>query len=263
MGELKKRVFAGLCLAPVVAFLFYILPLLWFFLFLAAVAVAAVLELISMARMRKKYLPLFLVIFSFLPLYYKPYQAYLAWLFVSPVLYLLFEFISGWEEENVNEEILKGVVVVLIGEIFIALPFFYVYLLKGLNVWLPLILLFSVWSSDTFAYFVGKAFGKTPLVPRISPKKTREGLLGAIFGSMLIVFLTGSLSGMGAAKSLIIGAAIGVLGQMGDVFESIGKRVTGIKDSSALIPGHGGVLDRMDSFIFTAPFLYNCMVWLG
>ncbi len=263
MGELKKRVFAGLCLAPVVAFLFYILPLSWFFLFLVLIEVAAVSELIAMAKTAKKYLPLFLVIFSFLPLYYRSYQMYLAWLLISPVLYLLFEFIGGGEKEGVNEEILKGVVVVLIGEIFIALPFFYVYLLKELDVWLPLILLFSVWASDTFAYFVGKRFGKTPLVPRISPKKTRAGLLGAILGSMLVVFLMGPLSGMGAAKSLIIGAVMGLLGQVGDVFESIGKRVAGTKDSSGLIPGHGGILDRMDSFIFTAPFLYNCMVWHG
>jgi phosphatidate cytidylyltransferase len=262
VGELKKRVFAGLCLAPLVAFLFYILPPPWFFLFLVLIEIVAVSELIAMAKMSKKYLPLVLVILSLLPLYYRSYEMYLLWLLLSPVAYLVFEFVTGQDKkEGVNEEILRGVLVVLIGEIFVALPFFYVYLLKELNIYLPLILLFSVWASDTFAYFFGKTFGRTPLVPRISPKKTREGLLGALFGSMLIVFLTSPLSGMGTVKSLIIGAAIGLLGQMGDIFESIGKRVTGIKDSSALIPGHGGILDRMDSFIFTAPFLYNCMVW--
>jgi phosphatidate cytidylyltransferase len=262
VGELRKRVFAGLCLAPLVALLFYILPLPWFFLFLVLIEIVAVSELVAMAKVSKKYLSLALIIFSLVPLYYKAYQVYLVWLLLAPAVYLVFELVAGRDRsEGINEEILKGIIVVLVGEIFIALPFFYVYLLKELNVYLPLILLFSVWASDTFAYFFGKTFGKTPLVPRISPKKTREGLLGAIFGSLLILSLTSSLSGMGTAKSLIVGAAIGLLGQIGDIFESIGKRVTGIKDSSALIPGHGGLLDRMDSFIFTAPFLYSCMVW--
>ena len=262
MGELRKRVFAGICLAPLVAFLFYFLPLSWFFVFLVLIEIVAVSELVAMAKVTNKHLPLFLIIFSLLPLYYKSYQMYLVWLLLSPVVFLVFDSVTGQDKkEGINEEILRGVVVVLIGEMFVALPFFYVYLLKELNAYLPLILLVSVWASDTFAYFAGKTFGKTPLVPRISPKKTREGLLGAVFGSMLIVFLASPLSGMGTVKSLIVGAAIGLLGQLGDIFESIGKRVSGIKDSSALIPGHGGILDRMDSFIFTAPFLYNCMVW--
>jgi phosphatidate cytidylyltransferase len=262
VGELKKRVFAGICLAPLVVFLFYFLPLPWFFVFLVLIEIVAVSELVAMAKVAKKHVPLFLIILSLLPLYYKSYQMYLVWLLLSPVVFLVFDSVTGHDKkEGINEEILRGVVVVLIGEMFVALPFFYVYLLKELNAYLPLILLFSVWASDTFAYFAGKTFGKTPLVPRISPKKTREGLLGAVFGSMLIVFLASPLSGMGTVKSLIVGAAIGLLGQLGDIFESIGKRVSGIKDSSALIPGHGGILDRMDSFIFTAPFLYNCMVW--
>ena len=262
MGELKKRVLAGICLAPLVASLFYFLPLRWFFLFLVLIDALAILELITMAKVSRKYLPLLLVISSLLPLYYKSYQTYVLWLLLAPLVYLAFELIAGQDKrQEANEEILKGIVVILICEIFITLPFYYVYLLKELNGSLPLILLFSVWASDTFAYFAGKTFGKTPLVPGISPKKTREGLLGALFGSMLIIFLASPLSGMGAVKSLTVGAAIGFLGQLGDIFESIGKRVSGIKDSSALIPGHGGILDRMDSFIFTAPFLYNFMVW--
>lgn len=226
------------------------------------ITVFAAFECITMAKISKKTLPLFLIIVSLIPLYYKSYQVYLLWLIASPVIYLVVELAAGGgKREGVNQEIMQAVSVILLGEVFIALPLFYIYLLKEVNIYLPLILLFTVWSSDTCAYFAGKMFGMTPLVPRISPKKTYEGLLGAVLGSMLVIIVTSTVSGMGILKALMVGATIGLLGQLGDVFESIGKRVLGVKDSSALIPGHGGILDRIDSLIFTAPFLYNCMVW--
>jgi phosphatidate cytidylyltransferase len=258
VGELKKRLITGIVLAPLIAFLFYFLPLKWFFVFLAIVTVFAVVECVTMVKIPGKLLPLLVVIISLAPLYYQCYQAYFMWLIASPLIYLLVRLSTGrGKEEDINNEIIQTVAVILFSQIFIILPLFYIYLLKELNNYLPLILLFALWSSDTFAYFTGKTFGKIPLVPQISPKKTFEGLLGAIFGSMLIIILTNRLSGLSLTKSIIIGALIGVLGQLGDIFESIGKRVSGVKDSSSLIPGHGGVLDRMDSFIFTAPFLYN------
>jgi phosphatidate cytidylyltransferase len=258
LGELKKRVIAGVLLAPFTAFLFYILPLKWFFVFLTIIAVFAVLECVAMVKIPDKFLPLFVVVAGLAPLYYQYYQAYLLWLIASPLIYLIIRLTAGRsKKEDINKEIIQTVAVIVFSQIFIVLPLFYVYLLKKLNNYLPLILLFALWSSDTCAYFAGKTFGKILLVPQISPKKTFEGLLGAIFGSMLIIVLTSPLSGLSLTKSLIIGASIGILGQLGDIFESVGKRMSGVKDSSSLIPGHGGILDRMDSFIFTAPFLYN------
>jgi phosphatidate cytidylyltransferase len=258
VGELKKRVIAGVLLAPLTAFLFYILPIKWFFAFLTIIAVFAALECIAMVKIPGKFLPLFVIIVSLAPLYYKYYQVYFMWLIASSLIYLLVSLAAGRsKKEDINNEIIKTIAVIIFSQIFIILPLFYVYLLKELNNYLPLILLFALWSSDTCAYFAGKTLGKIPLVPQISPKKTFEGLLGAIFGSMVIIVLTSRLSGLSLTKSIIIGALIGMLGQLGDIFESIGKRVSGVKDSSSLIPGHGGILDRMDSFIFTAPFLYN------
>ncbi|HBL23722.1 MAG TPA: phosphatidate cytidylyltransferase, partial [Deltaproteobacteria bacterium] len=135
------------------------------------------------------------------------------------------------------------------------------YLLKELDPLFPLILLVSIWASDTFAFIIGKNLGKHPLAPQISPKKTVEGLLGSALGSLAVTTAAYQLLGLSIAGALVVGAATGILGQAGDLLESACKRVFNTKDSSQLIPGHGGLLDRIDSFIFTAPFLYTCLVW--
>ncbi|OGS37430.1 MAG: hypothetical protein A2293_10875 [Elusimicrobia bacterium RIFOXYB2_FULL_49_7] len=128
-----------------------------------------------------------------------------------------------------------------------------------------LTLLLAVWGSDSLAFFVGKAFGKHPLHPRLSPKKTVEGLIGSIMGSMIGVLIGRSffephfpsLSG-----ALVVGLAIGIFGQAGDLFESLLKRSCGVKDSSSLFPGHGGVLDRIDALLFCAPIYYYLLLVL-
>ena len=106
------------------------------------------------------------------------------------------------------------------------------------------------------AYFVGKNFGKRLLVPRISPKKTWAGLGGALAGGVIIVVLARAILHIDLWHAIAAGILVGLLGQAGDIFESAAKRIFGAKDSSGLIPGHGGILDRLDSFIFTAPFFY-------
>ncbi len=120
---------------------------------------------------------------------------------------------------------------------------------------LLLFILFSVWLSDSAAYFIGKNFGRHKLAPRVSPKKTWEGAVaGFVAGATCFVLLSISyLDGLPLVDALIIAAIIGSVGQIGDLAESQLKRDAGIKDSSALIPGHGGVLDRFDSLIFIMP----------
>lgn len=110
----------------------------------------------------------------------------------------------------------------------------------------------SLWVSDSFAYLVGKAFGKHKMAPRISPKKTWEGFAGGIAGSVLvwlILVLTGLFT-FDALFAILCGALVAVLGVFGDLIESRIKRGVGVKDSGNLIPGHGGMLDRCDSLIF-------------
>ena len=124
-------------------------------------------------------------------------------------------------------------------------------------VWLFLV--FAVtWLQDSAAFFVGRAFGRHPMAPLLSPKKTWEGFAGGMVASILTAVVAVPLLGLpitlGAAG--LIGAAAGIAGPLGDLGESLIKRQVGVKDSGNLIPGHGGILDRMDSLLFTGPVIY-------
>lgn len=123
-------------------------------------------------------------------------------------------------------------------------------------------LLMTVWAGDTSAYFVGTVIGKHKLYPVISPKKTVEGLLGGLAGSLIVAALLRGLliRSLPWCHTIILASAILILGQTGDLGESMIKRAVNAKDSSGLIPGHGGVLDRLDSFLFAAPFVYYYVV---
>jgi phosphatidate cytidylyltransferase len=121
-----------------------------------------------------------------------------------------------------------------------------------------LLLILSIVVSDSAQYYTGRAFGRRPLAPSISPKKTLEGAIGGlVFGTMALV-LGGRVVFPSAGLLMLglVGACISALGIVGDLFESLLKRSAGVKDSSALIPGHGGVLDRIDSWLFAAPVYY-------
>ncbi len=124
----------------------------------------------------------------------------------------------------------------------------------------PLLLFGSfllVWINDTFAYLVGKNFGKQKLFPKISPKKTVEGFLGGLFfscvASYFIAHYTETLS---FTNWLILSIIISVFGTLGDLIESKFKRQANVKDSGVIMPGHGGLMDRLDSIIFAAPFIF-------
>jgi phosphatidate cytidylyltransferase len=120
-----------------------------------------------------------------------------------------------------------------------------------------LLLLATIVVSDSAQYYCGRAFGRTPLSPEISPKKTVEGAIGGVvFGTLAMVVGGRYIFESPLWMLALLGAAIALLGIVGDLFESLLKRSAGVKDSSNLIPGHGGVLDRIDSWLFAAPVYY-------
>lgn len=119
-------------------------------------------------------------------------------------------------------------------------------------------LLVSVWAADTFAYYSGRAFGRHKLVPRISPKKTVEGLVGGIVGALIgaVVAHYTFLEMIPLSHALGLGAVLAAGGVIGDLVVSAWKRSAAVKDSGSILPGHGGILDRIDSLLFASPILY-------
>ncbi len=130
--------------------------------------------------------------------------------------------------------------------------------------WLTMAVFVVVWASDTLAYYTGRTFGKHPLAPRVSPKKTIEGALGGLVGAfagmaLLKVFALPSVGWGDAAVLALLG---GVVSPLGDLAESRLKRSVDVKDSGTILPGHGGVLDRFDALIVAAPLAYLYVRWM-
>ncbi|HNS52499.1 MAG TPA: phosphatidate cytidylyltransferase [Anaerolineae bacterium] len=122
--------------------------------------------------------------------------------------------------------------------------------------WLGLVFLVT-WLNDSAAYFVGKAFGRHPFAPYLSPKKTWEGTAGGVIGGVAGTMLLGHwLVGLPWLHGLLLGALVAIVAPLGDLAKSMVKRQVGVKDFSDLIPGHGGMFDRIDSLLFVAPVVY-------
>ena len=129
---------------------------------------------------------------------------------------------------------------------------------------LIIVLLIAVAAFDVGSYFVGKALGSRKLSPKLSPNKTVEGLIGGIVATVLIAVIAGAaVDVFDFGNALAVCGAIIVAAPLGDLAESLVKRSLGIKDMGQLIPGHGGVLDRIDSYLFAVPIAYFVLRWTG
>jgi phosphatidate cytidylyltransferase len=122
--------------------------------------------------------------------------------------------------------------------------------------WLVMFVLLATWAVDTGAYFIGKLYGSKKLAPRLSPGKTVEGSIAGFVSAVIIGAVTAAVIRMPQPHGLILGALIGIVGQIGDLAESALKREVGIKDFGSIVPGHGGILDRIDSLLFTGPVVF-------
>jgi len=123
-----------------------------------------------------------------------------------------------------------------------------------------LALVLVVWAFDTAAYFTGRRFGRRPFMAHISPSKTQEGVVGGLLAAAVIGAIFVAALGRPWPAGLVMGLVVGAAAQAGDLAESMLKRAAGAKESGTLIPGHGGILDRVDSFLFAAPVAYFYVV---
>ncbi len=147
--------------------------------------------------------------------------------------------------------------------LLVAFPLSYAVALHGLRPMGPKMLLFAcgiTWAGDTAAYFVGRGIGKHPLAPHLSPKKTWEGSVGGMAGSLVVAYAFSYWIKIPVGHLLAMGAIGNVAGQMGDLLESAYKRSAGVKDSGGLLPGHGGILDRIDALILCIPVIWYYLV---
>ncbi|MCF7823790.1 MAG: phosphatidate cytidylyltransferase [Candidatus Marinimicrobia bacterium] len=190
-------------------------------------------------------------------------------LLIAAILLLL-----AWEMFRNKAHALENIAVTFFGSIFVGLAMSYFIRLQQLGYdgkgghlggFAVLTVFIGVWVCDTLAYFVGSAIGKHKIFPRISPNKSWEGSIAGLLGSFIALVLivkAGWLPGLNYFDALALGLITGVAGQLGDFAESMVKRDVGVKDSSNLLPGHGGAWDRLDSILFAAPlsYLYLTMV---
>jgi phosphatidate cytidylyltransferase len=165
-----------------------------------------------------------------------------------------------------TEQRWKDTLIILLGVLYVGFPLGTVVSSRSLPAGESLVRFLAVvtWASDTGAYYAGTLWGKHLLLPSVSPKKTIEGLLGglALAVSAALLAQWGFASQLSLSDALILGVLVTGMGLLGDLFESVIKRRTGVKDSGGILPGHGGMLDRLDSLLFTAPTFYYYVAYV-
>jgi phosphatidate cytidylyltransferase len=200
------------------------------------------------------------------------YMLYICILLFEPMgaayLGILIPLVFGmfvWELFRKKEHPFSNISLSLLIPFYTTLPFAFMsnmaYLDKQFNPGIVIGIILLSWANDTFAYLIGRTFGRTKLMERISPKKTVEGSLAGLVSTILIAYFilphVFNVDGITQFDWLIIGILIVVFGSLGDLVESMFKRSVGIKDSGKLLPGHGGFLDRFDALLLAVPFIYS------
>ncbi|HEY7128878.1 MAG TPA: phosphatidate cytidylyltransferase [Nitrospira sp.] len=157
--------------------------------------------------------------------------------------------------------------IVLTGMLYVGLTLSYLVLIRLMpeGEFLLIFLLLVTWAADTGAYYVGTLYGRRLLAPSISPKKTFEGLVGGFIGATIIAFIARwtFMPAFSSLETVVLALFLTVAGLWGDLVESAIKRSVGVKDSGGLLPGHGGMLDRLDSLLFSAPAFYYYVTFMG
>ncbi|MFC1528836.1 phosphatidate cytidylyltransferase [Candidatus Latescibacterota bacterium] len=260
--SLLKRVLVALVFCPIIIWIFLKggLP---FYIFIAVLTALGQWELYNMFRDKVRFPHRIIGLIAGLLIVTWAFLARSAFIFGIFALVVatsfIIEIVSGKQHklENVAISLFTAVYPAAFCAFLLMIDRLTVSVFSGFTKYLLLFVILIIWIFDTASYFTGKAFGKHPFFPGISPNKTVEGFIGG----MVVAMVAGVVTGLYIDRSLLghfffITILICLSGQAGDLSESIIKRDVGTKDSSHIIPGHGGILDRFDSFFFTGPAVY-------
>ncbi len=260
---LKKRVITGLWGIPLlIAAVWFDKPLPWFTVLVAIWGVLAVFEFYKLAAGAKlQPLTYFGLLWTLLFIISPHFQyGFTVPLLLTLAVILPLIWLLGRPKK---EGAFIGWAWTLAGILYLGWLLSYLVALRGLDDgrnWV-FFALFTTFASDTAAFFVGRALGRHKLAPRVSPSKTWEGTIAGVFGAIIASLLFTLLIPISYAQAIVLGILVSIFGQLGDLVESLLKRNMGVKDSSRLIPGHGGFLDRIDSVVFAGVVVYYYVIW--
>lgn len=261
-----KRVLTAVVLVPVLIAIIGYAPRPWFLLLVTVATVLALEEFFSLAA--HSGIEVFhlvghgsslLLLAAFYGSATRPWLALIV-LAGSCVLF----FVLGLRRGGRFVTLLSGVAATMLGLLYVSVALGLLLVIQqgptpfGPGKQWVFFLLLAVWFGDTGAYYVGRSLGKRPLAPQISPKKTWEGASGGLLGSVLAAVVSKHflLPQVPWGQLIWLSLLLGVVSQLGDLSESALKRGAGVKDSSRLLPGHGGMLDRIDGVLFASPVLF-------
>lgn len=250
----KKRIIVAIITLPVLLIIIVKLPKYYFLVLLSLVNVIAYWEFLRMYRVSPFWILTGVLVSTgvfLLNCFLWQYAIY--YYSICFLLITVFRLFAKREPKMALQEISP----IVIGLLYIPTLLPFIWFLREYG-WQWIIYLFAVvWTADSFAYYVGKGFGKRKLYPEVSPKKTWAGaygsIVGGIFASMLIDYL---FFGISLINFAALGLTLGCITIIGDLVESMFKRDAGVKDSSPVFPEHGGVLDKIDAMLFAGFFLY-------
>jgi phosphatidate cytidylyltransferase len=259
-GPIKSRILTAAIVLPLLVVFVLLAPRWAFFLLVCGVTGLALRELYDMSlpcgRHWESMLAIAAGVLLVVPIALEKYSVFLGGLMGIVFFFgCLFLWRFGTMERVAGE-----LALLLFGFFYLTIPLGHLALLRDLPQgprWILLVLLL-VMSSDTAAYFSGTFCGRHKLYPPVSPNKSVEGAFGGLIGSLAAAWLAGTtfMSWVPMFQLLLLGLAAGVVAELGDLLESLLKRSFGVKDSGAIIPGHGGILDRLDSLLFAFPLTY-------
>ena len=251
------RIITALLLAPIAIGLTIYLSTFWFGIFLGGICIVGLCE---WNRLTIKSLPLLLggiLTVGAMATYGHVNLTGLGYLCVVVSLYWIFQ---GWDLYKNGLERKLGQLAGFVEGIFLLVGFWAgMIILHQQGSVVVIAAMSTVWAADSFAYFAGKAFGRRPLAPTLSPKKTIEGVAGGLFGACLVLLISAflgfdpALQGSDLWIWVFAGIAAALISVVGDLFQSRIKRRAGVKDSGSIQPGHGGILDRIDGLVAAIP----------